>query len=153
MEEHVKEVESDFWDNRFGVYGQWKKDMYEEYLKTGYMDSFTGFKYIGNFRRNQVINFPVQGSAFHCLLWSVIQLEKMLRKGWKSRLIGQIHDSVIAEVHKDELQDFLGKSMKIMCKDTMKHYEDWLIVPLEVEAEVSPVGRSWYDKKEYKIAF
>jgi DNA polymerase I len=152
FEEHIKEVERFFWEERFGVYGQWKKDAYTQYLERGHMDSFTGFVYEGNFRRNQVINFPVQGSAFHCLLWSVIQLERKLRKGWKSRLIGQIHDSVIAEVHKDELDDYLHVAFDIMCNKAAKHFEDWLIVPLNVEAEVAPAGRSWHEKKEYEIA-
>ena len=27
----------------------------------------------------------------------------------------------------------------------------WLIVPLDVEAEVAPLGKSWYDKQAVEI--
>ena len=68
FELHLKEIEDDFWHRRFKVYGRWKKDWYQEYLKKGYFDTLTGFRISGYMKKNDVINYPVQGTAFHWLL-------------------------------------------------------------------------------------
>jgi hypothetical protein len=149
FEYHVKQVEHDFWNNRFRAYGRWKKRWYDEYLVKGYFDTYTGFRISGVMNRKQVINYPVQGSAFHCLLWSLIRINRELkRRGLRSRIAGQIHDSIIGDVHVDELDEYLS---------IVKHYSTvairkafpWLNVPLVVENEICPVGASWYYKKEF----
>jgi DNA polymerase-1 len=152
FEFHMKEVESDFWNRRFKVYKQWKLDWYQSYLNTGKFQMLTGFEIAGTqLKRNDVINYPVQGSAFHCLLWSLTRLQKWLvRNKMRSVIIGQIHDSIVADVHKDELETYLQKAKIIMTQDIMKAFP-WLIVPLEIEAEVAPLGDSWFDKKEKEI--
>ena len=68
----------------------------------------------------------------------------------RSRIVGQIHDSIVADVHKDELDDFLQRAKKIMTRMLPRAWK-WLIVPLTVEAEVSPLGGSWFDKKEVEL--
>lgn len=151
FEYHIREVEDDFWNNRFSVYRDWKKKWYEEYLKKGYFITLTGFKIEGVYNRKEVINYPIQGSAFHWLLWSIIRINKLLKKyRMRSLLTGQIHDSLIADVYKKELQNYLSIVHQVMTIDVRKHWR-WIIVPLTVEAEASPVGGSWYDKKEIKI--
>ena len=37
-----------------------------------------------------------------------------------------------------------------MTIDIRKHWS-WINVPLKIEAEVAPVGGSWYEKSEVKI--
>ena len=64
----------------------------------------------------------------------------------KSKIIGQIHDSVIAEVHESELEKYLYKAQRILTHDLPRAWP-WIIVPLTVETEVSPLGESWFDKK------
>jgi len=151
FEKHIEKVENDFWNRRYRVYNQWKKKWYKNYLKRGYFDSFTGFRYEGVFKRNQVINFPVQGSAFHCLLWSLIRLNKWLQqKQMDSCLIGQIHDSILGDVAPYEKDAYIKKALQIMSKDIQKEWK-WLIVPLEVEVEATPINGSWYEKEEIKI--
>lgn len=149
--EHVKEVENDFWNNRFKIYTQWKKDWYSEYLAKGSFQSYTGFLYQGVLKRNEVINYAVQGSAFHCLLWSLIRIQRELnRRRMKTKIVGQIHDSILADVFIPELDDYLA-----IVRDVTEHqiqaYWDWLIIPLSIECEISPIGTTWYDKKEVKI--
>jgi len=36
-----------------------------------------------------------------------------------------------------------------MTIDLRKHWS-WIIVPMDVDAEVSPMGRSWFEKEKYK---
>ena len=148
FEHHVREVENDFWNRRFMEYGQWKKDWYAAYLEEGGFDTLTGFRIDGAMARNQVINYPVQGSAFHCLLWSLIRINKILKKrGMKSRIVGQIHDSIIGDVRVEELDEYLAIVKQVTTVDIRKDF-DWLIVPLSVEVELAAPNGTWYDKKE-----
>lgn len=151
FERHVQEVEDDFWNNRFQDYGQWRRDWYKAYLKKGYFDMFTGFRVFGTLNRKQVCNYPIQGSAFHCLLWTLIQVNKALAKyKMRSKVVGQIHDSLIGDVREEELRDYLCIVEEIVTVRLRKYY-DWLIVPLEVECEICPPGVSWFGKREVKF--
>lgn len=152
FEYHIKEVEDDFWNNRFGEYGRWKKEWYNEYLREGGFNTLTGFRIDGVMKRNEVINYPVQGSAFHCLLWSLVRINKELRRyKMKSRIAGQIHDSLIGDVRCDELKDYLDLVRDVMTVQIKEAYP-WLIVPLDIENEICPELGTWYDKTEVGIA-
>ncbi len=148
FEYHMKQVEDDFWNNRFKDYGKWKKKWWSQYLEDGYFDTYTGFRIAGTLDRNQAINYPVQGSAFHVLLWSLIRIQKILRKEkMKAVIAGQIHDSLIGDVPTDELTDYLSIVHEVSTNDVRKHW-DWINVPLTVENEIVPTGGTWFDKKE-----
>jgi DNA polymerase I-like protein with 3'-5' exonuclease and polymerase domains len=151
FELHLKEVEDDFWNRRFRVYNQWKKDWYYTYLKKGYFDTLTGFRISGHMKKNDVINYPVQGTAFHWLLWSLTLIQKRLRKyKMKSRIIGQIHDSIVGDVHKKEFKHYLEIVHQVMTVDIRKHWS-WIIVPLTIDAEAGPVDGNWWQKEEVEI--
>jgi DNA polymerase I-like protein with 3'-5' exonuclease and polymerase domains len=148
---HVKKVEESFWNERFSTYTEWKKRYWRDYTECGYLNTLTGFLSQGVFRRNQVLNTAIQGSAFHCLLWSVIRLQKWLtRYKMKTKLIGQIHDSIVADVHPDEFDDYLAAVKQIITVDLRKHWS-WIIVPMEIEAEATAVDASWYTKSPVAI--
>lgn len=148
---HIQEVEGNFWNTRFPVYNRWRRDWYNEYKKKGEFETLTGFVISGAYKRNDVINYPVQGSAFHCLLWSLIQINKWLQKNkMKSKIVGQIHDSIIIDVHESERDDVLQMAKRIMTQDIRKVWK-WIITDLEVEAEAAPVGGSWFEKKALAI--
>jgi DNA polymerase I len=152
FEHHIQKVEHAFWNKRFKVYNEWKQRWWNDYQKKGYIQSLSGFAIEGILKRNEAINYPIQGVAFHCLLWSLIRLNKLLKKyKMKSLIIGQIHDSIVADVHKNEVQDYLQLANKVMTVDIKKHWE-WIITPLEIEAEITPLEGSWFDKKEIKIS-
>lgn len=151
FEQHIKKVEQDFWGRRFKVYNEWKQNWFQQYQKTGGFRTKTGFYIKGNFGRNDVINYPVQGSAFHCLLWSLIEIQKELRKrGMKTLIVGQIHDSIIADVPDNELDEYLAIARHVMTVRLPKRWK-WICVPLEVEAEVTPVNGSWHEKKTHEV--
>jgi DNA polymerase I-like protein with 3'-5' exonuclease and polymerase domains len=151
FEYHVMKTERKLWRKMFPEYSQWKKDYFEAYLKKGFFDSYTGFRYEGIFERNQVVNFPIQGSAFHCLLWSLIQNQKELKRKRAERLIiGQIHDSMISDVPVRELDDHNGLIKEIIESRLPKHWK-WIIVPLKVETELVAPGMTWADKKGLDI--
>lgn len=152
FEKHVQDVERILWEQRFHVYAQWKRDEWEKYQELGHVDTYTGFRLVALMNRKQVSNYQIQGSAFHCLLLAAILLQKEIEKrGMKTLLVGQIHDSILADVPPDELDDFLCLVNEIMTIRVPRIY-DWIILQLQIEADVSPIGGSWYDKKEVKIA-
>jgi DNA polymerase-1 len=151
FEYHLKEVEDDFWNSRFMQYGQWRKDWYKRYLDKGYFDLLSGFRVHGSFNRNSVTNYPVQGAAFHCLLWTLIQVQNELdARGMRSRIVGQIHDSLIGDVVVEELKDYLEIVEKTVTVRLRKHFP-WLVVPLEIEYEICPLDGSWFQKREVRF--
>ena len=151
FEAHLKRVEYDFWNKRFRVYNQWKKNWWEAYQEKGYFETLTGFTIAGNLDRKQAVNYPIQGSAFHWLLWSLTKLQKeMNRRKMKSLIIGQIHDSIVGDIHKSEVDEYLEIVREIIYEKIRKHWK-WIIVPLTVEVEMAPLGKSWYEKEEVKI--
>jgi DNA polymerase-1 len=153
FEYHIKQVEKKFWNERFAVYSKWKKEWYNKYLERGYFDLLTGFRCDSPMRRNQVINIPVQGSAFHLALWSMPRILEELEKAGLKRclMVGEIHDSILFDCHKDEVKKLLAICHKVMVEEVRKHFS-WIIVPLEIEADVAPRGRSWHEKAPMEIA-
>lgn len=148
---HLQKIEQDFWRRRFKVYGKWKEKFHEMYLKEGTVCSYTGFTFRGEMRRNEVINYPVQSAAFHCLLWCFIELDKRLTEGgYRTRLIGQIHDAVVLDVHPEELNKVSKLVKRITTKELAKAWK-WINVPLSVEADLGPVDGSWASLESYKL--
>jgi len=148
---HLKEIEDDFWNNRFKDYGKWKIRWIKDYQKKGYIDLLTGFRISGVMGKNNVINYPVQGAAFHCLLWTFIEVDKWLRENnMDSKLIGQIHDAVILDVHPDELEAVAYNVKRIATVELPKAWR-WIIAPLQIDAELCPVDGSFAQKEKYKL--
>lgn len=144
---HLKQVENIMWHKRFTGYTAWKKRTYEKYLETGEVELATGFVCRGVYRRNQVLNLPIQGPAFHLLALSMNLLQAEIdRLKLKSLLALQIHDCMLPDMLQDEVQQVMDIAYDIMT-NRVRQVWDWIDVPLEAEFDVVPPGRSWYDKK------
>ena len=151
FENHIHKVEDRFWNDRFRVYQRWKDRWLKQYERTGKIHMLTGFTCSGVMQKNQVINYCVQGVAFHCLLWSLIRLHGWMKEqGLRSRIVGQIHDEITMDNHAEEMEIVLKQARQIMCEDIRKEWK-WIVTPLEIEAEFAPVDRSWYEKASVKI--
>lgn len=148
FEKHMKKVEETFY-RWFPKFSKSKDEWWEQYKSLGYFDLMTGFRVQGVYRKNYVFNCPIQGPAFHLLLWSLTRMVRWLKKNkMKTKVVGQIHDSIVADVHKSELSDYLAKVKQVMTLD-VREYWDWVCVPLEVEAESSDTN--WFQKKSIEI--
>lgn len=148
---HIKEIEKDFWGNRFKKYGKWKVQNVKDYYKKGYLQSLTGFTCSGLMSSNDINNYGIQGSAFHCNLKCFIELSKQIKeRGLKSRLIGQIHDSMIIEYHPNELQTILSL-IKFIATEWLLDQWKWINVPMEIEAGVMPVDGNWASSSEVTV--
>lgn len=143
FQEHVKAVEKRFW-KKFRRYAAWKKAHYNQYLRDGYVESLTGFRYVGHMEKNQVNNYPIQGTAFQCLLKSLIDINKELKRGkWNTKLVGQIHDEVVSDVDPAEEEDYQAMTFEIMSKG-LKEAWPFVITNLEVEYEYFGVDGNWF---------
>lgn len=148
--EHIQVIEKDFWTNRFPGYAKWKEEHYSQYLKDGYVSLKTGFTCGGVMSKNDVINYPVQGSAFHCLLWTLIETSKALEKGgFGTKIVGQIHDALILDTVPKEKYEVYNLVKQIGTIDLVKKFK-WINVPLTIDAEICPVDASWADKEKWK---
>jgi len=151
FEAHLKLVQEDFWGNRFVKYYQWKEHWYKQYQRQGYVDSLTGFRCSGVMNHNEVINYPIQGAAFHCLLWCFVELDRISREQeWRTRLVGQIHDALILDVYSAELEMVSEAVSRVTTKDLAQAWP-WIIVPLSVGAELCGVDCSWAEKQSYQM--
>ena len=91
------------------------------------------------FGERVAMNSPIQGTAADVMKIAMIAVDRELKKrGLKSRIVLQIHDELLIETARDEIE-----AVKEILTDKMKHAAD-LRVSLEVEAEV---GKSWFDAK------
>ncbi len=152
FEHHVMKVERKLW-SMFRVYKQWKTDFYEQYLKRGYFDSLTGFRYEGFFEKNQVTNFPAQGSGFHLLLQTLIWYLKENRKQKMRCKVGaQIHDSMFTNVPNKMLDEHSALMHELVSVRLKKEWK-WIVVPMEAETEISPSHTTWFDKRSVEFNY
>jgi len=147
--DHIQKIEKDFWYDRFPVYRKWKERQWIKYQRLGYTESLTGFIFQGVMGKNDVINYPIQGAAFHCLLWSLIQVDQYLSNK-NTAIIGQIHDSGVFDVHPDEFEEVTRTIKQTTCYDLSKAW-DWIIVPMEIEIEAAQIDESWAEIKSILI--
>ncbi len=141
--EHMKAVEDDFWNRRFGVYNTWKNAWVEQYRRQGSLQMLTGFVCSGVMRRNEIINYPIQGAAFHCLLWTFVRLDQVMQaEKWDTKLIGQIHDSIVMDVLPEEL-DHVKKTLHRIVSVELPAAWKWIIVNLEIDTDEYGVDGPW----------
>ena len=150
--EHVRQTENHFWGERFPIYTQWKEDWWDRYNTQGYLDSLSGFRYKGLMRRNEVINYPVQGSSFHMLLWVLIQLQRWLeRRSLGTLIIGQIHDSLVLDLVPAEKEIVMRKIYNLVTFRLQEHWS-WIYFPMVIDAELAPINAPWTEKTEISFA-
>jgi hypothetical protein len=89
-----------------------------------------------------------KNTCFHCLLWSCIELNKKMKKEkMRSKLIFQVHDEIIADVKKDEYDDYLSLLKETMVHDLKEHFT-FINVPMEIEVEASALEGNWFEMEK-----
>lgn len=88
----------------------------------------------------EAINHPIQGTAADIIKIAMIRLHRQLReKGYRARMILQIHDELLLEVPEEELDE-----VRELVVSTMSNAFK-LDVPLKVEVST---GKNWLELKE-----
>lgn len=120
----------------------------EKARETGYTETILGRKRVlldinstnatvrGYAERN-AINAPIQGTAADIIKVAMINIHKeLVRLNTKSKMVLQVHDELVFDVHESELE-----MIKPLIKDRMMNAVQ-LSVPLEVEVGV---GKNWLE--------
>ncbi|KEI04250.1 DNA polymerase I [Clostridium botulinum] len=96
-------------------------------------------KIVRSFGERLAMNTPIQGSAADLIKLAMVHVyEELIKRNFKSTLILQVHDELILNVYKDELEE-----VKQMVVEKMEGVMN-LLVPLEADVNV---GTTWYEAK------
>ncbi|MEC5416237.1 DNA polymerase I, partial [Staphylococcus hominis] len=91
------------------------------------------------FAERTAMNTPIQGSAADIIKLAMVEFDKQVQHtSYKAKLLLQVHDELIFEVPKSEVEEF-----SLFVEDIMEHALD-LDVPLKVDSNYGP---TWYDAK------
>jgi len=141
----------EFIDTYFARYPGIKKfmeDIVETTQKDGYVTTlFNRRRYIPEinsrnrsvrqFAERTAVNTPIQGTAADMIKVAMIEVYQKI-KNMKSKMILQVHDELVFDVHRDELDE-----MKDIVKTTMESSVK-LDVPVKVDMGV---GENWLECK------
>ncbi|MBA4250215.1 MAG: DNA polymerase I [Chlorobiaceae bacterium] len=138
-------------DNYFKTFSKvdaFIKSSIESAKEKGYAETLIGRRrYLRNinsknfavrqFEERVAVNMPIQGTAADMIKIAMIKIHKELeRRKTKTKMILQVHDELVFDVHKDELND-----MRELIKNLME-----TALPLEVPIAVDTgVGDNWLD--------
>ena len=101
--------------------------------------------------KNEINNFPIQGAAFHCNLKTFIKMNtEMKKRGTKSKLIGQIHDSIIFDAHPDEVPELMELLKYVACEGLKKQWK-WIVVQFEIEANIFEPDGNWASSSTVQV--
>jgi len=99
-------------------------------------------KTVRAFARRMALNTPVQGTSADIIKLAMINIfRELTSKGMKSKLLLQVHDELVLEVPKTELEE----AVKLLKQCMENAYS--LKVPLKVSIKTGP---NWYDMQEWK---
>ena len=91
------------------------------------------------FGERVAMNSPIQGTAADIIKIAMIAVDKELTKRkMKSRLVLQVHDELLVEAWKEELEE-----VQAILKECMENAAT-LDVPLDIDMHT---GQSWYEAK------
>ena len=139
----------EFIDKYFETYPKVKEYMNNEVefvTQNGYVETAFGRKrylaselqssnyQIREFAQRAAINQPLQGTAADLIKIAMIRVDKAIA-GMKTKMIMQVHDELVFEVPKDELEQ-----LKEIIQDCMALKDQNLKVPLDVDINY---GSSW----------
>lgn len=146
---HHEAIYDRFWGPKwFRAYSKWREQVWQDYIRDGYIEMLTGFRCVDLATFNEATNKPIQGTAFHLLLWSLIELQKELEKReMKTAIVGQIHDSIMLDVPSEEEEIVIRLAKRIMTRKIRRHWK-WINVPLLVDFEGSKIDGSWAEMEE-----
>lgn len=147
----VEDAEN-FMNRYFATYPNVKKymeDMVVEVGQKGYVETVFGRKrylsgelhstngLVRDFAKRAAINHPMQGTAADLIKMAMVDLARKLDElNLKSKLIIQVHDELVMEVYKDELD-----VVKKIVKEAMELNQP-LSVPLVIDISV---GETWQE--------
>jgi len=138
----------DSYFSQFSRLRAYQQENMEFARKNGYVETLLGRRrylpdiqsanaVVRGFAERNAINAPIQGSAADIIKIAMIRIhEEMKRQKFRSRMIMQVHDELVFDVHRDELEQLKSLVEEKMCTAvTMR-------VPLVVDMDT---GANWLE--------
>lgn len=149
ISEEEAEIYINMYFNKFKGVKNFIDNIINEAKEKGYVETILGRRrYIPEFKSKNInlikfgeriaINTPIQGSGADIIKVSMVNIWNKL-KNKKSRIVLQIHDELLLEIHKNEVQEVVEMVKKEM-ENTIK-----LSVPIKVEYGI---GKNWIECKK-----
>lgn len=92
---------------------------------------------VRGYAERNAVNAPIQGSAADIIKMAMVAVHREMKKtNLKSKMILQVHDELVFDVHNDEVEQ-----MKVLVKEAMESAVN-LVVPMEVEMKLAG---NWLD--------
>lgn len=99
-------------------------------------------KMVQSFAKRMALNTPIQGSSADIIKLAMLKInDEIETRKLKSQLLIQVHDDLLLEVPKEEIEETTA-----IVKEAMENAYS-LKVPLEVSLNI---GRNWYEMEEWK---
>ena len=156
-----------YFDSYFTIYAglqRWHKSLGDEVISQGYIQTpsgrqfaFPGAKRLGSGRvtnHTQVVNFPCQSFATADIvpLSCIRALTRFREEGLQSKLILTVHDSIVVDIHPDEI-DAVGVALQWAMSGVDEELKDRFdyqtVLPLDIEYSV---GNNWMEMEELSVA-
>ncbi|MCK9272833.1 DNA polymerase [Candidatus Gracilibacteria bacterium] len=127
------------------------ENVLEKARQTGYVETFFGRRrYINGLNdanriikgqaEREALNMPIQGTSADIIKLAMIKIDNFLKeKNLKSKLIMQVHDELVFEIHKTELQ--------LVQKEIREIMENIHNFPIKLLVDIS-IGENWKKAKE-----
>ena len=143
----AKEIMEAYFDE-FSAIKEYMDRIIEQAHETGYVETITGRRRylrdinsrnytLRSYAERNAINAPIQGSAADIIKVAMINIDNWIQKEkLHSKMILQVHDELVFDVHVDELEQLKPEIEKLM-KEALP-----LEVPMEIEIGV---GQNWLE--------
>lgn len=146
----TKTLQEEFWKMFPGVQ-EWQARLNKQYEECGFVELLTGFRCYGPLKYNEVINYPIQGTASDIVLDAMNRLSEQATVEQRPALqaVLNVHDDLTFYIPDATFDDDIDTIVGAMLKPEF----DFINVPISVEVEmgndwykVDPIGTFWSDK-------
>ncbi|GJM28429.1 MAG: DNA polymerase I [Cyclobacteriaceae bacterium] len=143
----AKEIMEAYFEE-FSAVKEYMDRIIEQAREAGYVETITGRRRylrdinsrnytLRSYAERNAINAPIQGSAADIIKVAMIKIEDWIKaEKLRSKMVLQVHDELVFDVHQDELEQ-LKLKVETLMKDALP-----LEVPMEIEIGV---GKNWLE--------
>ncbi len=146
-QQHAKEIIETYF-NTFKQVKQFMDESVSKAREKGFAETLLGRRrflrninssnrVVRQFEERVAINMPIQGTAADMIKIAMINIHnEMKKRKFKSKMVLQVHDELLFDAHKDEVED-----LRLLVKDLME-----TALPLKVPVVVDTgIGDNWLD--------
>jgi DNA polymerase-1 len=102
---------------------------------------YSQYKWERNEAVRRAINSPVQGTASDLLLCAAVQIAKELGPKYDLKIVGTVHDSILADVPEEYAEECVAEIRRIMAHpDALDEFGIEFSLPIDCDVGVGPWG-------------